>query len=539
AGPSGLSCAHFLALAGLEVTIYETKPKPGGMVSAAIPSFRLTDEAIDLDIETIKKSGVKIHYGKTIDKKAFGQLSKNNDFVYIATGAQQSSKLQIKGIEATGVLDPLDFLFNVKERKPTGLGTHVVIIGGGNTAMDAARTAYRLVGEHGKVTIVYRRTIKQMPADRGEIKAVMEEGIDIIELTAPLRINTKNGKAISLSCCRMELGEKDKSGRPGPVMIPDSEFILKLDTVIPAIGQDIVIDFLEVSLLKTKPGFYETQIPGLFIGGDALRGASTAINAIGDGRKAAQEIIKNAGMKYDPALVTNRPHLSLSNHMVARAKRVNPVNIHETSLLNRKNFKLVSSTLTEEEAIKEASRCLLCDEVCNICTTVCPNLAFHSYETVPASYKLQEIIHKGEKQVIIEDHTFEITQKYQILHIADWCNECGNCSTFCPSSGSPYKDKPHLYLSKDAYNADDEGYYLENKEDELILYQKSKERKSMLTLNNDMLSYSADGFLVTLNPSTLRIINFENRGKSGREINLQNAAEMSIVLQGAKSFFNY
>ncbi|MCK4677022.1 MAG: putative selenate reductase subunit YgfK [Bacteroidales bacterium] len=539
AGPSGLSCAYFLALAGLEVNIYETNPKPGGMVSAAIPSFRLTDEAIDLDIETIKKSGVNIHYRKTIDKIAFGQLSRDNDFVYIATGAQQSSKLHIKGIEARRVLDPLDFLFNVKEKKPTGLGTHVVIIGGGNTAMDAARTAYRLVGEQGKVTIIYRRTIKQMPADTGEIKAVMEEGIDIIELTAPLRVNTKNGKAISLSCCRMKLGEKDNSGRPSPVMIPDSEFNLNLDTVIPAIGQDLAIDFIDVSLLKTKSGFYETQIPGVFIGGDAMRGASTAINAIGDGRKAAQEIINKAGMKFDPALKNNRPHLTLSNHMVARAKKVNPVNINETSLLNRKNFKLVSSTLTEEEAIKEASRCLFCDEVCNICTTVCPNLAFHSYDTAPVNYKLQKIINKGGKYVIIEDNSFEINQKYQILHIADWCNECGNCSTFCPSSGSPYKDKPHLYLSKDAYNADDEGYYLENKEDELILYQKSKEKKSMLTLNNKMLSYKANGFLVILDQSTLRIIDFENTEKNSKGISLQNAAEMSIILQGAKSFFKH
>ena len=306
AGPSGLSCAYFLTKAGLTVNIYESKQEPGGMVSGAIPSFRLTDKAVNMDIETIENLGVSIHYNYNIDQTVFDRLQFENDFIYIATGAQKSAELKLEGINSDGVNDPLKFLFKAKEGKSTGIGKNVVIIGGGNTAMDAARTAYRLVGEKGKVTIIYRRTKKQMPADIGEIKAVLEEGMEILELTSPSKINTENGRVASLSCYKMKLGEKDASGRPKPQKIPGSDFEFNCDTIIPAVGQDLAIDFTSTYLLKTNPDSYETRIPNVFIGGDAMRGASTAINAIGDGRKAAEEIIIKAGIKSNSGDKFNR-----------------------------------------------------------------------------------------------------------------------------------------------------------------------------------------------------------------------------------------
>ena len=166
AGPSGLSCSYYLALAGFSVEVFESKSKAGGMVQYAIPGFRLTDEAINKDFKRVTNLGVQINYNQAIDKTKFEQLKSDYDYIFVGAGAQLSAPFQLEGINAEGVLDSLDFLFNAKKGSETGIGKNVVIIGGGNTAMDAARTAYRLVGKDGKVTIVYRRTINEMPADQ-------------------------------------------------------------------------------------------------------------------------------------------------------------------------------------------------------------------------------------------------------------------------------------------------------------------------------------------------------------------------------------
>ena len=237
AGPSGLSSAYYLALAGFSVDVFEAKSKSGGMVQFAIPGFRLTDEAIAKDFKRVADLGVNIHFNTRVDSNKFQSLKKEYNHIYIGAGAQLSAELKIKGSESKGVIDPLTFLFYVKQRKETGLGKNVVIIGGGNTAMDAARTAYRMVGKAGKVTIVYRRTINEMPADQGEIKAVLEEGVEIIELVAPEEVLHKDGSVKALLCSKMELKGVDAKGRLQPQKIEGSEFEIACDSIIPAIGQ--------------------------------------------------------------------------------------------------------------------------------------------------------------------------------------------------------------------------------------------------------------------------------------------------------------
>jgi putative selenate reductase len=537
AGPSGLSCAYFLAKAGFKVDIYESKSRAGGMVRGAIPSFRLTDEAVHADIDSILELGVNIHYNFEVNHESFEMLRKTSDFIYIGTGARKSRKPEIKGMENARVLDPLDFLFKVKEGKETGLGKNVVIIGGGNTAMDAARTAYRLVGKNGKVTIVYRRTIQQMPADLGEIKAVMEEGVKIVELASPVEVITEDGRLKSLICRRMKLGEKDSSGRARPIEIPGSEFEISLDTLIPAIGQEIDIDFADASQLVTRKGKYETQIPKVFIGGDALRGASTAINAIGDGRKAAQEILKKAGIDGDIIHSLPRQPKDIEELMLAKTKRIPPQQVKEIPLDDRQSFKLVTATLTEEEAVKESSRCLLCDEVCNICTTVCPNLAFHSFETEPVKYELQKVILSGNKWKITGSETFEIKQKYQILHLADWCNQCGNCDTFCPSSGAPYKEKPHLYLNRESFETEKDGFYYERDSASPCLLGFQNKKQYKLTPGSDFLYFEGEDFSVSLNKENMQIEDANISGRNSYEMDMKLAAEMKIILEGAQSFY--
>ncbi len=330
AGPAGLSCAWFLNKAGFEINVYEQKKVAGGMVSGAIPSFRLTDEAIGNDIQRIISSGVHLHENHKINKENFDKIYTENDVVFLAAGAQKSAPIELEGINSKGVLDPLDFLFNVKQDKATGLGRNVVIIGGGNTAMDAARTAYRLVGKEGKVSIIYRRTIKEMPADQGEIKAVLEEGMEIIELVNPERIIIKEGKIGGIICSGNILGEKDKSGRPRPVKVPGSEFEIACETVIPAIGQQSDLDFLSPEKLKTKERSYKTAIEKLYTGGDAMRGASTAINAIADGRKAAAEIIADLEIHLPSKNKKENKKVDIVGLLHKKAIRIPAVSIHET-----------------------------------------------------------------------------------------------------------------------------------------------------------------------------------------------------------------
>ena len=537
AGPSGLSAAYFLAKAGYKVDIYESKKRAGGMVDGAIPSFRLTDEAINIDINSILNLGVNIHYNYEVNKQSFKELQNASDFIYIGTGARKSKIPNIQGIDSNGVLDPLDFLFDVKKEVDSGIGENVLIIGGGNTAMDAARTAYRLVGKSGKVTIIYRRTIKQMPADLGEIKAVIEEGIKIIELASPIKINSENEKLVSLSCMKMKLGKKDDSGRARPMEIPNSDFEIEVDTLIPAIGQEIDIDFADAEELSTSRNSYHTKIPNVFIGGDAMRGASTAINAIGDGRKAAQEIINKSEIDFNTREEFTRPEQDINQLMLKKAYRKLSQKIIETELDKRHNFNIVSTTLTEEEAIKEASRCLLCDEVCNICTTVCPNLAFHPFEIQPVKYNIQKIISVGNEIKITNAKTFEVKQKHQILHLADWCNQCGNCNTFCPTAGAPYLDKPHLYLNKESFEKEKDGYYLDQQNEFYSLFAYHNNHKYQMTILSDKIIFNSINFKATLNSNTLQIEDIEIKEKTNFDEDLQIAAEMRLIFQGAISFY--
>lgn len=546
AGPSGLSCAYFLARSGFTVTVYEKKQRPGGMVSGAIPRFRLTDDAFSSDLERIEKYGVNTIYEASIDPPFFENLRSENNWIYISTGAQQSAKLDIENITATGVLDPLQFLFDVKNDKPTGLGKNVIIIGGGNTAMDAARTAHRLVGKTGKVTIVYRRTKKQMPADIGEIKAVMQEGVEIIKLASPVKINVSkspdgnriNESVRSLSCIKMELFGTDQQGRPKPVPIPGSEFSIDCDTIIPAIGQVPDIDFVDQNKLLTRSGSYETLLDNVFIGGDALRGASTAINAIGDGRKAAEEIIRKAGLTKASAEKPERKPLPWHEHILNRSKRSEQIPARETTSADNRSFELISLAFSEKEAIQEASRCLHCDEFCSICTTVCPNLALQTFEVEPFQCNTERIFVEDSAFKHEVGDAFEIKQSYQILHIADWCNQCGNCTTFCPTEGAPYREKPHLYLSFEAFEKEKDGYYFKTNSNYDIIYYRKENHYSTLAKLADHYLYKSDNTVLKIDQDSFEVLDVTGDKKNNFDINTKEALVMSIVMKGAKSFLS-
>jgi putative selenate reductase len=533
AGPSGLASSYYLALAGFSVEVFEKNTRAGGMVQYAIPGFRLTDEAINKDFKRVTDLGVKIYFNSKIDNSSFKNIQKDHDFLFLAAGAQLSMELDIEGHDLSGVMEPLNFLFNVKKGEISEFGKNVVIIGGGNTAMDAARTAYRLVGKEGKVTIVYRRTINEMPADHGEIKAVLEEGMEIIELTAPEKIISDNGKVKALVCSRMNLIGKDGSGRPKPVKIPDSEFEIPCDIIIPAIGQKKDIDFLPEELNFASLNSYQTEIDKLFIGGDALRGASTAINAIGDGRKVAELIIKKSGINSSTESDKVAKNISIRDLILKRAKRIPAPKLKESPIDTRKTFEQVSYTLDKQTVINEADRCMYCDEICNICTTVCPNFANYSYEIEPVKYQLQKIVKNENGDFdIIDDNIFIVNQKFQILNIANFCNECGNCTTFCPTNSAPYKEKPKIHLTRESFNKNLEGYYFEKTEKGNKLLNKDINIFHNILLSDNKYIYETNDCYCEFETEDFSILDFKAKDNEITEFNFRKAAEMSIIMQG-------
>jgi putative selenate reductase len=534
AGPSGLSCAFYLNLAGFQVDVFESKSVAGGMVTEAIPSFRLSGSGLKKDLERIEKSGVKILLNSKIDLQSFNKFREEYNFIYISTGAWSTRKFGIEGINTAGVLDPIKFLAEIKNGSHPELGQNIAVIGGGNTAIDTARAAFRLTGKKGKVTILYRRSKALMPADPDEIKAAAQEGITILDLMLPVRVNAHNERVRSLTCVKLKLADKPGAGRPIPVEIPNSEFELEFDTVIPAIGQDTNFDFIDYKLFQTDPTGYVANFQNVFIGGDAKRGGSTVINAIADGRKTARLIIEKTGIIFDNFKTIIRNREDYAQLMVKRMRRQKAVPIPETLLKDRKNFNLVTGTLPLELAKIEASRCLKCDELCNICVTVCPNLACYSYRIEPIKVNLQRITNTDEMEDIHGDNIYEIKQEFQILHIADWCNECGNCSTFCPTSDAPYKVKPHLFLNKSYFAACDEGFFYDPINGRLSY--KKQNIFSSLTKTNDQYNFTNDKCVVSLAPKSFKIIDFKNN--EIEPVNLKLAIEMSLILTGAKEFWN-
>ena len=534
AGPAGLSCSYFLSLAGFSVDVFESRSKAGGMVQFAIPGFRLTDEAVEYDFKRIIEAGARIHYNNKIDRKKFQSLRTDYSYIFIGTGAQRSAELKIEGADAKGVIEPLNFLFKVKAGNKTSPGKNIVIIGGGNTAMDAARIACRLVGSEGKVTIVYRRTINEMPADQGEIKSVLEEGVEIIELAVPEKIIEKNGHVRALLVSKMELRGHDSAGRPLPVRIPGQEFEILCDTIIPAVGQKPDIDFATTGQLSADTKSYLTKMDNVFIGGDALRGASTAINSIGDGRKSAEEIIKKSGIDFRIKLPVYEKNLTKKELIIKRSKRLFAPEPIKPAFNDIINFNLISETLGKETIIKEAGRCLYCDEICNICTTVCPNFANYSYEITPVRYNLRKVLNLENGRIEIQnDKIFSAYQKYQILNIGNFCNECGNCNSFCPASGAPYKEKPKIYLTISSFNEAGKGYLLtKSKNEKKLIFRKQDCIETLTELPEEYL-FETDQVFARFGKKDFEVIEAKFKAPYIKQVQFEHAAEMSIIIKGA------
>jgi putative selenate reductase len=535
AGPSGLACAYFLRMAGFRVTVYETKNMAGGMLSDAIPAFRLSPEAINRDIEQIVRLGVDIRYNHRIDAGAFEKLRRDHDFIYIAAGAQLARKAGIPGEELPGVLDPLAFLSDVRQGKTHAIGARIAVIGGGNTAMDVARTARRLSGEKGSVMILYRRTRSEMPAEPAEVEAAISDGAELVTLSAPVRIAQGEDGRLKLICQKMELGAIDESGRRKPVPVPGSEFEMEFDSIIPATGQEAFLDFTGTEL-QVDPASFETSIPGVFMGGDAFRGGATIIRAIGDGRKVANAILMNNQLKHGFAQQQHK-ECSYRELMVKRSKRVFGMRVQEQAVDFSSSFALVSRTLEKEEAVTEAERCLYCDELCNICVTVCPNRAMVAYHTELMSIPVYTIRQDDGKIKITRSGEVRTTQESQVANVGNFCNECGNCTTFCPTAGRPFADKPRLHLTAESFKNDDQGCFFSILPHKTVCIHKEGESIATLGKEGDIWKYEDEQVMFWMHGESYELSEVTFQTGSPTEYTTRRAAEMIVYDAGLREPF--
>ena len=366
-GPAGLTAAYYLNIMGHSVTVYDMMDKMGGMLRYGIPQYRLPKEVLDKEIALIEKSGVKLVNNVKLGKDfTIQSLKEENDAVIVAVGAWQSSSMRTPGEDLQGVYGGIDFLRAVIQGNAPAIGDRVVICGGGNTAMDACRTAVRLGAK--EVYVVYRRTRNEMPADQLEIDEAEEEGVVYKFLTNPLRFNGENGKVKSITLQMMELGEPDASGRRSPVPVEGKTEEIEVDSVILAIGQRLVQgDVTELSLnkrgnIEADEDFFTTNLDGVFAIGDATnRGASIAIEAIGEADrcvKAVDAYLNGEALDTRVPYISKRDESRIDYSDRDKQSRVNPKVLAPE--VRNKNFDEVSLGFTEDEAKQEANRCLEC-----------------------------------------------------------------------------------------------------------------------------------------------------------------------------------
>jgi NADH-quinone oxidoreductase subunit F len=369
AGPAGLSCAYFLARLGYKPVVFEAELRPGGMLVQTIPAYRLPREILAREIRMIENMGVDIRTGMALGKDfTLSSLKEEGyDSVFVGVGNPEGVKPPIPNIDSEGVVDALKFLQTYNLRGSVPVGKNIIVVGGGNAAIDAARTAVRLGAE--KVNIVYRRTQGEMPAWAEEIDAAVEEKIELLTLTNPKEIITQNNKVKGMLCVRMKLGTFDSSGRRRPVE-SDESFILDADQVIIATGQtldtakilgDVPVDLVSKSQIKYNSQTGQTSVPWVFTGGDAATGPSSVIEAVGAGERAAVGIDEYlTGEKHD-FWRNEKPNDTFFDPEAEPAKYPRAHMIMLPAERRMHNFDEVELVWPENEAIRQARRCLRCD----------------------------------------------------------------------------------------------------------------------------------------------------------------------------------
>ena len=423
-GPAGLTAAYFLARDGHEVTVYEAMPETGGMLRYGIPEYRLPKRMLDQEIDIIRAMGVKFIVNTKVNSDvSLDYIRSHNQAVFLGIGAWKYSRIGCPGEDVPGVVGGIDFLREAALNGKVEMGARVAVIGGGNTAMDAARTAVRLGVK--QVMVLYRRTRAEMPAEDIEIREAEEEGVEFRFLLAPEEILAEGGKVSAIRMQEMELGEPDSSGRRKPVPIEDAVQLIEVDTIIAAIGQQVDLSgFGEIGASKWRTiaiddNSFMTNLPGVFAGGDAVTGPGIAIEAVAQGRRAADVMISYLNgdiVPYRESYLVERKDLSKEDF--ADVEPVGRVKITAMEPRERRdNFREIAGRMSCEDAQLEANRCLECG---------CRDYFECKLIKYAGQYEVQPNHLQGEKhQIMIPDvHPF-------IERDAAKCILCGLCVRIC------------------------------------------------------------------------------------------------------------
>ncbi|MBN2016543.1 MAG: FAD-dependent oxidoreductase [Candidatus Cloacimonetes bacterium] len=438
AGPAGLTAAYYLAQQGHKCKIYEAMPESGGMLRYGIPEYRLPKEILDKEIDLIKTMGVEIHNNERLGRDFTLQfLYKEYDAIFLGIGAWTAVSMNIEGEDLKGCHLGIDFLKDVVEGKIKKVGKTVAVIGGGNTAIDAARTAVRLGAE--KVMVVYRRAEEQMPADPVEVNDAKEEGVEFHLLQNPTKIIGKDGKVEGMQVIKMRLGEPDSSGRRRPVPIDNSEFIMQVDMVIPAVSQKPNTQFLldEIakingesltltrwSTIQVNEATMQTNIDKIFAGGDLTRGPSTVIESVADAHLAAKSIhsfLKGEKIKPEKEKFNSRKAESYKDISPDDLKdydktpRVSSGHLIADDRIS--NFLEVENIFTDEQVHEETARCIECG--CDVNRTCMLRKYATDYDVIATKFV-------GE----VNNHPIDKTHPF-ILRDANKCVNCGRCVRTC------------------------------------------------------------------------------------------------------------
>jgi NADPH-dependent glutamate synthase beta subunit-like oxidoreductase/coenzyme F420-reducing hydrogenase delta subunit/Pyruvate/2-oxoacid:ferredoxin oxidoreductase delta subunit len=395
AGPAGLTCAQDLANAGFRVTVFESRPEPGGMLAYGIPPYRLPRDILRTEIAAVQALGVDLRLNTPVGVRiSFEEIKSSFRAVCIATGAMKAKKMGIEGEQQVkeGLLNWVSLLHETAAGRAEKPGENVLVIGGGNTAVDCARVALRLGSK--QVRLVYRRSRVQMPAYEEELEDAEAEGVYFTYLASPVRLIHKDGRLTGAEFVRMRLAGKDESGRRRPVEIPGSGFVIPCDAIIPAVGQELDSSFLGGSpllfnrdggLLLADPQTMATSVKGVFAGGDAVHGPGSVVEAIAAGHRAANSILNfltdRGSFRMDGSHASKAPLSGRGSHMVRelfipdappeRVRRLSAPRLDR--IARRRTFDEVDTGLTELRAVEEASRCIRCGpcEECSSCVGVC------------------------------------------------------------------------------------------------------------------------------------------------------------------------